>query len=112
LRKYFDALPVRVSFWAGQLQLMYYADPFYAIESSGGLTDTAKHSQVLLFRRVSSDWYEVKKVNVKRLMQAMDLNEDLHLQPGDLLFVPTSTVAKIKRFIPSSGMGVYYNPYR
>jgi polysaccharide export outer membrane protein len=79
---------------------------------AGGLTDFAKHSQVLLFRRVSSDWYEVKKINVKRLMQAMDLNEDLHLQPGDLLFVPTSTVAKIKRFIPSSGMGVYYNPYR
>jgi len=77
---------------------------------AGGITDFAKHSQVLLFRRVSSDWYEVKKVNVKRLMQAMDLNEDLHLQPGDLLFVPTSTIAKVKRFVPSYGMGVYYNP--
>lgn len=77
---------------------------------AGGITDTAKHSQVLLFRRVSSDWYEVKKVNVKRLMQARDLNEDLRLQPDDLLFVPTSTVGKIKRFMPSYGLGVYYNP--
>ena len=77
---------------------------------AGGITDFAKHSQVLLFRRVSSDWYEVKKVNVQRLMQARDLNEDLHLQPGDLLFVPTSTIAKVKRFVPSYGMGVYYNP--
>ena len=77
---------------------------------AGGLTEVAKHSQVLLFRRASSEWYEVRKINVKRLMQAMDLNEDLHLQPGDLLFVPTSTIAKVKRFVPSYGMGVYYNP--
>jgi polysaccharide export outer membrane protein len=77
---------------------------------AGGITDTAKHSQVLLFRRVSSDWYEVKTINVKRLMLAKDLNEDLHLQPGDLLFVPTSTIAKVKRFVPSYGLGVYYNP--
>jgi len=77
---------------------------------AGGITDFAKHSQVLLFRRVSSDWYEVKKINVKRLMHAMDLNEDLHLQPDDLLFVPTSTISKVKRFVPNYGMGVYYNP--
>jgi polysaccharide export outer membrane protein len=79
---------------------------------AGGITDFAKHSQVLLFRRVSSDWFEVKKINVKRLMQARDLNEDLRLQPDDLLFVPTSTVAKVKRLVPSYGMGVYYNPVR
>ena len=78
---------------------------------AGGLNDTtAKYSQVLLFRRVSSDWYEVRKINVKRLLQAMDLNEDLHLQPGDMLFVPTSTISKVKRFVPTYGLGVYYNP--
>jgi len=77
---------------------------------AGGITDFAKHSQVLLFRRVSSDWYEVKTINVKRLMQARDLSEDLHLQPDDLLFVPTSTLAKVKRFVPTYGLGVYYNP--
>jgi polysaccharide export outer membrane protein len=75
---------------------------------AGGITDTAKHSQVLLFRRVSSDWYEVKTINVKRLMQARDLNEDLHLQPDDLLFVPTSTLAKVKRFVPNYSIGAYY----
>ncbi len=41
LRKYFDNLPVRVGFWAGQAKLMYYADPAYAIECSAGLTDPA-----------------------------------------------------------------------
>jgi polysaccharide export outer membrane protein len=79
---------------------------------AGGITDFAKHSQVLLFRRVSSDWYEARKINVKRLLHGMDLNEDLHLQPDDMLFVPTSTIFKVKRLVPSYGMGVYYNPNR
>ena len=78
---------------------------------AGGLTPIAKHSQVLLFRRVSSDWYEVKKINVKRLLQAMDLNEDMHLRPGDMLYVPTSAVGNIKRLIPGAGLGMTYNPH-
>lgn len=96
----------------GQFDLRGDTTVTQGLAIAGGITDFAKHSQVLLFRRVSSDWYEVKKVNVKRLMQARDLNEDLHLQPGDLLFVPTSTIAKVKRFVPSYGMGIYYNPVR
>jgi len=78
-----------------------------AIAIAGGLSDVAKHSQVLLFRRVSNDWYEVRKINVKQLLRGMDLNEDLHLQPGDMLFVPKSTIANIKRFVPTPGLGMY-----
>jgi polysaccharide export outer membrane protein len=82
-----------------------------ALAIAGGLTPIAKHSQVLLFRRVSSDWYEVKKINVKRLLQARGLNEDLHLRPGDMLFVPTSAVGNIKRLIPGAALGMTYNPH-
>lgn len=39
LRTYFSGLPVRVAYWAGQAKLMYYADPYVAIEASAGLTD-------------------------------------------------------------------------
>jgi polysaccharide export outer membrane protein len=78
---------------------------------AGGLTPIAKHSQVLLFRRVSSDWYEVKKINVKRLLQARDLNEDVHLRPGDMLYVPTSDLGNIKRLIPGAALGMMYNPH-
>jgi polysaccharide export outer membrane protein len=81
-----------------------------AVEIAGGFNDSAKHSQVLLFRRVSKDWVEVKKLNLKELLRGKDLSEDTQLRPGDMLFVPKSTVSKIKQFIPSTGMGVYYNP--
>ena len=50
LKKYFDGLPVRVAFWASQLTLIYYADPYYAIESSGGLTDTTVAHQEITER--------------------------------------------------------------
>jgi polysaccharide biosynthesis/export protein len=78
-----------------------------AIAIAGGLMDTAKHSQVLLFRRVSSDWYGVRKINLKQLLQGENLDEDLHLQPGDMLFVPKSRIAKIKPFIPLPNVGMY-----
>jgi len=50
LRSYFDDLPVRVAFWASLLKLIYYADPPYALESSGGLTDTAVAHEALTQR--------------------------------------------------------------
>jgi len=77
---------------------------------AGGLTMTARHCQVLLFRRMPEDWYEVKKINVKRMLQAGKINEDVHLQSGDMLFVPTSNLGNIKRFIPGWGFSTYVNP--
>ncbi|HLB87164.1 MAG TPA: hypothetical protein VJK29_05875, partial [Terriglobales bacterium] len=53
----------------------------------------------LLFRRVSDDWAEVKKLNLKRMLRAGSLREDPHLQPGDMLFVPKNTISKIQPFI-------------
>jgi polysaccharide export outer membrane protein len=76
-----------------------------AIAIAGGFTENSKHSQVLLFRRVSNDWAEVKVLNVKKMFSAGNLTEDIHLQPGDMFFVPQNKVSKIKKWIPYS-MGV------
>ncbi len=57
-----------------------------AVQMAGGFTDASKHSQVLLFRRVNSGWYEVKPLNLKRILQGRDVNEDPQVQPGDMLF--------------------------
>ena len=40
-KRFFQGLPVRVAYWAGQAKLIYYADPYVAVEASAGLTDTA-----------------------------------------------------------------------
>ena len=38
-----------------------------AVAMAGGFTDNAKHSQVLLFRRVNDQWLEAKIFNVKSM---------------------------------------------
>jgi polysaccharide export outer membrane protein len=82
-----------------------------AVAIAGGFNERAKHSQVLLFRRLSDDWVEVKQLNMKKMLQAANLREDLHLQPGDMLFVPKTALAKIKAIIPRLSVVPYVRPF-
>lgn len=82
-----------------------------AVAVAGGLTSSAKHSQVLLFRGVSDNWVEVKQLDLKRMLQTKNLAEDVHLQPGDLVFVPKNFVSKISSFIPRPSLGAYLGAY-
>jgi polysaccharide export outer membrane protein len=81
-----------------------------AVAIAGGFNDSAKHSQVVLFRPMPSGVFEAKLINVKKLLASRNLSEDIYLQPGDMLYVPQSVFSKIRRYIPSSSMGAYYNP--
>ena len=78
-----------------------------AIAMAGGFQASAKHSQVLLFRRVDDQWTEAKLIDVKKMEKHGNLTEDPFLHPGDMLFVPKNTMAKIDRFIPNLSMGSY-----
>jgi polysaccharide export outer membrane protein len=81
-----------------------------AIAIAGGFNENSKHSQVLLFRRVSSDWAEVKVLNVKKLLQGENLTEDLYLRPGDMFYVPQNTISKFRKYLPVSSMGLFFDP--
>jgi polysaccharide biosynthesis/export protein len=82
-----------------------------AVALAGGFTDAAKHSQVYLFRRADGDAVEVKQVNVKQMLSRADLEEDIHLRPGDILWVPQNTLSKIKGFIlPRATIGPTVRP--
>ena len=82
-----------------------------AIAMAGGFTDTAKHSQVLLFRRVDDNWVSAKIINVKKMESKGDLHEDPALHPGDMLFVPKNKFSKIRPFLPSSSVGTFAKTY-
>jgi polysaccharide export outer membrane protein len=81
-----------------------------AVAIAGGFRESAKHSQVLLFHRVPKGWMQVKRLNMKKMLNDANLEEDAHLQAGDFLYVPKNTFSKIQRFIPSSSMGMYASP--
>lgn len=82
-----------------------------AIAMAGGFQETAKHSQVLLFRRVDDNWVSAKIINVKKMEKMGDLKEDPFLHPGDMLFVPKNRFSKIKPFLPTSSMGTFAKTY-
>lgn len=81
-----------------------------AVAIAGGFNDSAKHSQVLLFRRVSDEWFEVKELNVKRMLYEKGMNQDVSLRPGDMLLVPKSFFSKVKGLINRAGIGVLLRP--
>ncbi len=83
-----------------------------AVAIAGGLKDSAKHSDILLFHRVpdGSGWVQVKKVNLKKMLKDANLEEDAYLQPSDFLFVPKNALSKYERFLPTSSVGLYANP--
>lgn len=94
----------------GKFELREDTTATEAVAIAGGLRDSAKHSQVLLFHRVQGGWAQVKRLNMKRMLKEGNLDEDAYLQPGDFLYVPKNTFSKIERFIPTSSMGMYANP--
>jgi polysaccharide export outer membrane protein len=81
------------------------------IAIAGGFLDSAKHSQVLLFRRVDDEMSQAMVINVKQMLKNKNLHEDLHLQPGDMLVVPKSRISKIEPYLPTKQIGVYAAPF-
>lgn len=77
-----------------------------ALAVAGGFNGSAKHSQVVLYRKISQDLYEAKLINVKKMLNSRNLAEDTHLKPGDTLFVPQNTLSKVRQFVPNPGIGL------
>ena len=80
-----------------------------AIAIAGGFADGAKNSQVVLFRRYSDEWMETKVLDLKTVLKGKNVNEDTVLQPGDMLFVPKYTFAKIEKFLPRTSIGSFFS---
>ncbi len=81
-----------------------------ALAMAGGLTSESKHSQVLLFRRVNESWSSVTQIDLKHMLKTRNLQEDLALHPGDMVYVPQNTISKVKAYIPNPSMGMYAIP--
>lgn len=81
-----------------------------AVALAGGFAEAAKHSNVLLFRRVSEDKVLVARLDVKKMLNHGDVREDIHMQPGDMLFVPQNFSSKLKSWV-NPHLGVTARPY-
>lgn len=90
----------------GQYALRYDTTVSQGIAIGGGFLPSAKY-QVFLLHRVSADWVEAKKLNIKDVVHGKNVQEDVHLQPGDMIFVPDTMISKFRRYLPyNTGIGV------
>lgn len=80
-----------------------------AVAIAGGLTEQSKHSQVVLFRRVTDDVVETRVLDMKKMLRSRDLNEEVQLRPRDMIYVPQNTISKLRRYLPVPTLGMYMN---
>jgi len=84
-----------------------------AIGIAGGYNQMAKHSQVVLFRKVGDQWVSSQVINLKHMLYTHNLAEDMHLQAGDMIWVPQNVISKminLEKVIPINTFRLDYVP--
>jgi polysaccharide biosynthesis/export protein len=94
----------------GKLDMRENMTAMQAVLLSGGFKESAQTGQVLLFRKINEDTAEIKVLNLTKLKKASDLERDVQLEAGDMMFVPRDKIEKLSRYIKLLNIGTYFNP--
>jgi polysaccharide export outer membrane protein len=94
----------------GKIEMRERVTAIQAIMLAGGMKEGARSSQVIVFRKINSDMAEVKLLNLKSIKRTGDLENDLTLQPGDMVFVPRDKISKIERFMKLASVVAFMAP--
>jgi polysaccharide biosynthesis/export protein len=81
-----------------------------AVMLCGGFLASARQTEVVLFRKISSDTAEVRVLNLKKFRNVSDLEHDIQLQAGDMLLVPRNRIEGLSRYMKLLNVGTYFNP--
>ena len=73
-----------------------------ALAVAGGMTMMTAKTQVFLFHRTSANWVEVKKVNMKDILNGKNITEDAMIRPGDMIYVPEKFISNFRKYVPYS----------
>lgn len=94
----------------GKLEMREKLTAIQAVLLAGGFKDSAKSSQILIFRKLNAETAEVRSLNFKTLKRTSDLENDLTLQPGDMILVPRNRISKIERYVRLASLSAFLNP--
>jgi polysaccharide export outer membrane protein len=94
----------------GKIEMRERVTAIQAIMLAGGMKETARSSQVVVFRKINSDVAEVKLLNLKSIRRTSDLENDLTLQAGDMVYVPRDKISKIERFMRLASVAAFIAP--
>ena len=94
----------------GKIEMRERVTALQAIMLAGGMKEGANSGQVVVFHNINSDTAEVKLLNLKSIRRTADLEHDLTLQPGDMVFVPRDKISKIERFMRLASVAAFIAP--
>src|SRR5213593_1499126 len=94
----------------GKIEMRERITAIQAIMLAGGMKESARSSQVVVFRQINSQMAEVKLLNLKNIRRTSDLENDLTLQPGDMVYVPRDKISKIERFMRVASVAAFMAP--
>ena len=61
--------------------------------------DTAALKSVIVIRQAYATEPNAVRVNVNKVINEADIRENMELQPGDIVFVPKTFIAKLDTFV-------------
>jgi polysaccharide export outer membrane protein len=94
----------------GKFDLRENTTALQAVMLAGGFKDSARDTQVILFRHINADEAEVKRLDLHNVKKKADLERDAELEPGDMLLVTRNKMEHLSRFMKVSNLGVFFNP--
>jgi polysaccharide export outer membrane protein len=94
----------------GKIELKETTSALGAVMESGGFTANAKSGQVLIFRKVDDSFAEVKQLNLTDIRKNKDLEHDMDLQSGDVVYVPRDKISRIQHYLSLTNVGMYFDP--
>jgi polysaccharide biosynthesis/export protein len=94
----------------GRFEMRGSVNALQAVSMAGGFkTASAKHSQVILYRKVGADMARAEIINLKSAVNPTSATEPLpNLKPGDMLFVPQNKISKVERLVKLANIGAYF----
>lgn len=96
----------------GRFEMRESVTALQAVMTAGGFKDTAKMSQILIFRKINADFAEVKVLNLKKIKKTSDLENDLTLEAGDIILVPRNNFSKLEKYVRLTSLTNILNPLR
>lgn len=94
----------------GRFDLRENTTALQALLLAGGMKNTARSNQIIVYRRINKTDAEVKVLDLRTIKTKAGLEHDLMLRPGDMLLVPQNRFTSFERIVKLANLGVFFNP--
>lgn len=83
----------------GRIDLRENMTAMQAIVMAGGFKLSAKDTRIVVFRHINGDMGEIHEINLHNINKTAKLEQDMPLQPGDMLLVPANKLEHFTRYM-------------